>query len=103
MNIIRSGVTRKTATPVYSRMRPTEEEQISAEATTATATALLALIASSCDELGEKLSLAISRKQFSGYEEQTAKLVADLFSVSLSAERLSEDINPVPETDGGKV
>ena len=108
MKIISSGVTptesRKASpakSPVTSGQRLRKRTPIkSAEIDPVmTASSVLSLVAASCDELGEKLSLAIADKQFTGFEETAAKLVADLFSVSVSAERLGEDMNPI-ESEG---
>ena len=87
MKIISRGVNPKS--PKQTAIKSAEIEPAM------TASSVLSLVAASCDELGEKVSLAIADKQFTGFEETAAKLVADLFSVSVSAERLSEDINPV--------
>jgi hypothetical protein len=105
MKIINSEVTApRKRTPVCSRTKvqsdvqaPVESQVViqSSEDNTMTAVTALGLISGSCDELGEKLSLAIASKQFPGFEEQTAKLVADLFSIAVSAENLLEEMNPV--------
>jgi hypothetical protein len=90
--------------PVKSAVSAPVESQVAIQSAdgdnTMTSTTVLGLVSGSCDELGEKLSLAISNKQFPGFEEQAAKLVADLFSIAVSAENLLEDMNPAPELEG---
>jgi len=105
MKIINSGTKApRRKTKVLAEVTAPVDSQVAIQSAdgdnTMSATAALGLISGSCDELGEKLSLAIAGKQFSSFEEQAAKLVADLFSIAVSAESLLEEMNPAPEPEG---